>query len=277
MKTILVTGGTDGIGKGVAMHFLKKGDRVIVVGSSQAKGESFYREAKQLGLEERAIFLQANLSLVKENLRIIQEIKERYHSLDRVVFCAIKHTNTYIETEEGFEFSFALYYLSRFILSFGLKECLETTKDPVIINVCAPGMKGEVNWEDLQHKKSYKNVSFHGSRLNDLLGVAFAEKNIDGKIKYILYNPWAVQTSGVFEMVENPLMRNLMKISYKIIGKSVEEGIKPIIKLVENPPKASLSAFKMEKEVKLTIKTFDKDNAQKLYMLTSQMLDGVLN
>ncbi len=25
MKTILITGGTDGIGKGVAMHFLKKG------------------------------------------------------------------------------------------------------------------------------------------------------------------------------------------------------------------------------------------------------------
>ncbi len=37
MKTILITGGTDGMGKGVAMHFLKKGDRVIVVGSSSEK------------------------------------------------------------------------------------------------------------------------------------------------------------------------------------------------------------------------------------------------
>lgn len=36
MKTILVTGGTDGVGRGVADHFLKKGDRVIVVGSSTA-------------------------------------------------------------------------------------------------------------------------------------------------------------------------------------------------------------------------------------------------
>ncbi|PEL13272.1 hypothetical protein CN601_05290 [Bacillus sp. AFS017336] len=274
MKTILITGGTDGIGKGIAMHYLKEGDRVIVVGSSAMKGELFKNEAKKLGMGERAIFLQADLSLVKENLRLLQEIKERFNSLDLVVFCAIKHNHSYIQTQEGFEFTFALYYLSRFILSYGLKECLETSKNPTIINVCAPGMKGEVNWEDLQHKKSFKNVSFHGSRLNDLLGVAFAENDPAHKIKYVLYNPWAVQTSGVFDMVKNPLMKNVMKMSYKIIGKTIEEGIKPIIKLVENPPKSSLTAFKMEKEVSLTMKTFDKELAQKLYDITVQMLEA---
>ncbi|CAM4413284.1 hypothetical protein BAMA_16325 [Bacillus manliponensis] len=273
MKTILITGGTDGIGKGIAMDFLKKGERVIVIGSSSSKGNLFYQEAEKLNASNRAIYIQADLSLVSENKRIIKEIKENYYSLDKVIFCATKHNNTYIETQEGFEFSFALYYLSRFILSYGLKECLETTTNPVIINVCAPGMKGEVNWEDLQHKKSFKNVSFHGSRLNDLLGVAFAEKDTVDKIKYILYNPWAVQTSGVFEMFKNPLMKNLMKLSYKIIGKSVEEGIKPIMNLLENPPKASLSAFKMEKEVSLMMGTFDRENAQKLYDMTVQMLD----
>ncbi|GAC42355.1 SDR family NAD(P)-dependent oxidoreductase [Paenibacillus popilliae] len=91
MKTILVTGGTDGIGKGVAIHFLKKGDRVIVVGSSTAKGNLFLNEARQLGAEERAIFLHPNLSLVKENKRIIEEIKSRFDSLDRFVFCATNH------------------------------------------------------------------------------------------------------------------------------------------------------------------------------------------
>lgn len=274
MKTILITGGTDGIGKGIATHFLKKGECVIVVGSSPAKGEKFYHEAKQLGAEERAIFLQANLSLVKENLRVIEEIKERFNSLDMVIFCAMKHNHTYVETQEGFEFTFALYYLSRYILSYGVKDLLEKATNPVILNVCAPGMKGEVNWEDLQHKKSFKNVSFHGSRLNDLLGVAFAENDTVGKVKYVLYNPMAVQTAGVLEIFGNPLMKSIVKLSYKMIGKSVEEGIKPIIKLLEDPPQASLSAFKVEKEVRLTMKTFDKDNARKLYDMTGQMLEG---
>ena len=62
MKTILITGGTSGIGKGLAINYLKNGHRVIVVGSSNAKWEAFYEEAKKLEVQERAIFLKADLS-----------------------------------------------------------------------------------------------------------------------------------------------------------------------------------------------------------------------
>lgn len=280
MKTILITGGTDGIGKGVAMHFLKKGDRVIVVGISPEKGENFYNEAKQLGAEKRAIFLQANLSLVEENRRIVKEVKNKFQSLDMVVFCAAsqKYRETSLETEEGFEFTFALYYLSRYVLSYGLKELLENAENAVILNVCAPGMKGTVTWGDIQYKDNFnsRKAMFHGSRLNDLLGVAFAQSDTKGKIKYILFNPWAVQTEGAFDAYKNPMMKSIVKIIYKMTGKPVEEAIKPIIKLLENP-KASLSAFKQEKEVSLTMKTFDKENAQKLFNITVQLLKGFSN
>ncbi|MGL6216550.1 MAG: SDR family NAD(P)-dependent oxidoreductase, partial [Lacrimispora sphenoides] len=166
MKTLLVTGGTDGMGKGIAMHFLKKGERVIVVGSSPAKGAAFLYEAKLIGAEERAIFLQADLSLVKENQRIVEEVKSRFQTLDFLVLCAVSMTfrENYTETLEGFEFTFGLYYLSRYILCYGLKECLEKAENPVIMNVCAPGMKGEVKWEDLQFKNNFNSnkVQFHG-------------------------------------------------------------------------------------------------------------------
>lgn len=107
-----------------------------------------------------------------------------------LVFCAAsqKYKKTYSETQEGFELTFGLYYLSRYILSYGLKECLEKAENPVIMNVCAPGMKGTVNWDDLQNKNNFESnkVKYHGSRLNDLLGVAFAENDTVRKIKYIL-------------------------------------------------------------------------------------------
>jgi len=275
MKTILVTGGTNGIGKGIAMHFLKKGERVIVVGSSSENSDTFYNEAKQLGAEERAVYIQADLSLVKENQRVIEEVKNQFHSLDMLVLCAVKHNKTYVETGEGFEFTFALYYLSRFILNYGLKECLEKAESPVILNVCATGMKGEINWNDLQHKKSYDNVSFHGSRLNDLLGVAFAGNDTVGKIKYILYNPWAVQTSGVFEMFDKSLTKNIMKLLYKIIGKPADKAAEIIFELLDNPPAPSLSAFRERKEIDLTMRTFDKENAKRLYNITIQLLKGI--
>ena len=275
MKTVLVTGGTDGMGKGIAMHFLKKGDRVIVVGSSPAKGATFLNDAKVIGAEERAFFLQADLSLVKENMRIVEEVKRLFHTLDYLVLCAVsmKFRKNYIETQEGFEITFGLYYLSRYTLSYGLKESMEKTETPVIINVCAPGMKGEVNWDDLQFKNNFDSnkVQFHGSRLNDLLGVAFTQKDTIKKIKYILFNPWAVQTSGVMEMYEKPMMKRMMKLMYKIIGKPVEKAIIPIIDLLDSPPKASLSAYKQQKEVDLQMETFNKKNAQRLYDITVQL------
>lgn len=211
MKTILVTGGTSGIGKGIAMHYLKKGDCVIVVGSSSAKGETFYEEAKKLGAQDRAIYLKADLSLVKENRRIIEEVRGKFSSLDALILCA-------------------------------------------------------------QYQKN--KAIMHGSRLNDLLGVSFAANNKETKIKYILINPGAVQTSGAMEAFENPVMKAVTKMLYKVIGKPVEKAVKPIIKLLENPPAMPLAAFMQTKEVSLAMETFNKDNAQRLYKVTQGLIQN---
>lgn len=279
MKTILVTGGTDGIGKGIAVHYLKRGDRVIVVGSSMVKGNTFLNEARELGAEERAIFLQANLSMVKENKRIIDEVKNKFHSLDGVVFCATSHTirKEYTVTKEGLEFNFALSYVSRFVLGFGLKELLEKSDAPVIVNVCAPGMNGTIDYDDIQNKNNYNGTKarYHGSRLNDLLGVAFADKDTIRKIKYVLFNPWAVPTSGMLDTIENPLNKLFTKLVFKIIGKPVAQAVIPIIELLDNPPTPYLKAYIQRKEVSLTKSTFDKDNANRLYNNTLQLLEGV--
>ena len=45
MKTVLVTGGTDGIGKGMVLSYLKKGYHVFAVGTSEEKGKAYFRKA----------------------------------------------------------------------------------------------------------------------------------------------------------------------------------------------------------------------------------------
>ena len=269
MKTVLITGGTNGLGKGIAMYFLNKGDRVIVIGNSIENGNSLCTDAKKLNMEERVIFIQANLSLVKENQRIIKEIKERVSSLDILVFCAAKHNKQYIETIEGFESTFALAYLSRYILSYGLKEYLEKTDIPIILNICGTGMKGEINWNDLQFKNSFEpmKVIMHGSRLNDLMGIEFSENNNVRKIKYILYNPMAVNTPSMMEFGGS-----FMKLLYKIIGKSVEKAVLPISELLNNQLKLNLSAYKEKKSLPLSLPTYNKENAKRLYEISIKIL-----
>lgn len=271
MKTVLITGGASGLGKGIAMRHLINGDCVIAVGSSNANGNIFYEEAKKLGVEDRAFYMQANLGLVKENQRIIEEIKSRFQSLDTIIFCAAKHSQVYTQTEEGLELTFSLAYLSRFLLSYGLKELLERSENPIILNICGSGMKGDVNWTDLQFKNNFKaqNVMMHGSRLNDLLGVQFVKNDSVGKIKYIMYNPWAVETPGMMQVYSSPIM----KLIYKIIGKPIDKAVIPVMELLQYSGKAGLSAYRERKELSLSHPSYNPKNAERLFAKTTQILE----
>ena len=272
MRTILVTGGANGLGKGIALHYLAKGEKVVAVGNSAMNGATFCNDAKQIGAAERAVFIHADLSLTERNRQLVEEISKKIATIDALVLCASKHRKNYFETAEGFESSFALDYLSRFILGYGLKECLEKAAQPVIVNVCGVGMKGSVNWDDLQHK-SYFNpmkVMMHGSRLNELSAIAFAHNDEIKKIKYVLYNPMAVRTPGMVEFGNAA-----MKLYYKLAAKPVDKAIVPIADLLDNPPEPSISAYKERKGIPLDSPALSIEKAVKLYEITLQLLENV--
>ncbi|MGE7925803.1 SDR family NAD(P)-dependent oxidoreductase [Viridibacillus arvi] len=276
MKTILITGGTDGMGKALAITQLKKGYRVIIVGRSKDKGAQFINEAKQLNASNRAIFLEADLSLISENKRIIEIMEQEMKSLDTLILTAAdqSYRPNKRETREGFEFTFALYYLSRYVLSYGLKSLMEKSNEPIIINISAPGLKGEVKWDNIQMSQNFDSTKAqrHGSRLNDLLAVSFDENNEAKYIKYILFNPWAVRTKGADASAKNKMQQRINALIYKLIGKSPEEAILPVIDLLDAPPKATLSAYLQRKEVDLSMPTFDKNKAKRLFNDTNSFI-----
>ena len=81
------------------------------------------------------------------------------------------------ETPEGLEATFALYYLSRYLLSHELTPALSRSTSPVIINVAGVGIaKGSIQWDDLQLTRRYSMIraQLQAGRANDLLGVGYA-------------------------------------------------------------------------------------------------------
>ncbi|QEA53938.1 SDR family NAD(P)-dependent oxidoreductase [Loigolactobacillus coryniformis] len=65
MKTIVITGGTSGIGAGLAEHYSANGEQVIIVSRSK-------------GTLTNAIYLQADLSLAAENYRVSNLINTQF-------------------------------------------------------------------------------------------------------------------------------------------------------------------------------------------------------
>ncbi|WP_406012290.1 SDR family NAD(P)-dependent oxidoreductase [Streptomyces sp. NBC_00984] len=242
MKTYVITGGTDGIGKALALEYLERGQEVVVVGRSAEKGEAWLDAARQRDAAGRAHFMRADLSLMAETRAVTDRIRSSFAKVDALVLCARHFRSTRLVTAEGFENTFAHFYLSRFVLSYELVDLLEAAGTPVILNVAGPGGGGEIRWEDLELALEYdgQRALAQGGRLNDLLGVGFAAGRPGTNVRYVLLNPGMVSTSFSGQYTPSVMAQiDAMRQS----AQSVDEAIVPILKVLDDPPAALLSAF----------------------------------
>ncbi|GAA3446709.1 SDR family NAD(P)-dependent oxidoreductase [Planomonospora venezuelensis] len=276
MRTIVITGGTDGIGRGLALRYLRGGERVVALGSDPAKGARLLQEAGRLGAGERAEFVRADLGSVARSRAVAAEIAGRHPAVDALVLGAYRYNPVRIRTGEGFEQTFALYVLSRHLLAEGLLGSLERAAGtPVILSLCGVGgiRAGAMRWDDLQHERvPYRatRVTMQGARANDLLGVSFAERHAEGRTRYVLYNPGFVAT-GMTQSLRQP-MRALTRAAAAVFARSVDRAVPPVAALLDAPPAAPLSGFFQGRPVDLDRPGFDPGSAARLHAALSSML-----
>jgi NAD(P)-dependent dehydrogenase (short-subunit alcohol dehydrogenase family) len=272
-KTVVISGGTDGMGRGLALARLEAGDTVVAIGSSPEKGKALQAEAVRLGAADRFTFIRADLSSIAENERVVSDIARDHRAVDALVLCANRQSPKRVETAEGLEFTFALYYLSRYLLSHGLRAQFDAAPNPVVINVAAPGITmGSVNFDDLQSKEKYGTIRAQGQcgRANDLLGVAFAAEP-SSKARYVLYHPGFTATLGGIAHLKQPA-KGIIKLLSKIAAKPVAKAIEPMVEAIDNPPAAPLTANNQGKPVDLGLKTFDPATARRLAKVTRDLV-----
>jgi len=277
MTNLLITGGTDGIGRAVALDALAKGHRVVCVGSSQAKGEAFLRAVTRAGWAERARFLRADLRLVSENERVLAEVKQQFDRLDRLILCAQRYETRVGHTSEGVERNFALSYLSRHLLAYGLVDELRRAREPLVVNVCGTGTPvGRIHFDDLQYvsRRGGLGALLQAARASDLLGVAFSRSAKTTGIRFVLYNPDVVRTNLQRELSQP--WRTLAMVALALRGKPVEEGVRPLLRLLDDPPHERLTAYRGEHRIDMTSRTYarcyDPVTADRLQAATADLL-----
>ncbi|MFC4030028.1 SDR family NAD(P)-dependent oxidoreductase [Streptomyces polygonati] len=272
MKTIVIAGGTDGIGRALAAARLSGGDTVVVVGRDEVKGNAFLDAAEAAGARERALFVPADLSLLTENGRVVETLRARFPVLDALVLCARHYRSVRTETADGLEENFALFYLSRYLLGHGLVDALTAAGQPVVVNVAGPGASLRlVRWDDLELRRGYHGGAAlgQGGKLNDLLGVSFAERYGARGIRYVLIHPGVTATSfsGAYDT------ETLGQISaMRQRAKPVEAALPPIVAALDRPPAEPLSAFVEGRRIGVEDTSFDRDAATRLDALTERIL-----
>ncbi|MEV4626908.1 SDR family NAD(P)-dependent oxidoreductase [Micromonospora sp. NPDC049523] len=277
MRTIVISGGTDGMGRALASTYLGRGDTVVIVGRDPAKGADFLADADRDGARSRAHFIRADLSLVAENRRVVAEIAATCPVVDVLVFCARHYRSNRTETIEGLEATFALDYLSRFLLGHGLVAQLERAARPVIVNVSGPGIsKPEIRWDDPGLARDYDGFTaqFQAGRANDLLGIASTAVYPTNRTRYVLVHPGGVATSFSGDYDEATAAQ---VAAMRLTARPVGEGIVPIVAVIDAPPAEPVSAFMRERRVDLSPGSADADAvaAMRLHRLTNRLISSL--
>jgi NAD(P)-dependent dehydrogenase (short-subunit alcohol dehydrogenase family) len=258
-KTVVVSGGTDGMGRATALARRERGDTVVVIGSNAEKGRA---------LGPGITFLHADLSSVVAVRGVVEAVGERFGAVDALVLCANRQSPARRETAEGLEYTFALYYLSRYLLAEGLRPQLEAAPAPVIVNVSGVGVtKGAIAWDDLQLRAGYGMIraQLQAGRLNDLLGAGHA-----GKARYVLYHPGFTRSGDLSPL--SPALRVALRALARVAARPVTESVRPIVELIDAPPAARLTAIDRGRVLDPSLHTLDPAAAARLRAATEALL-----
>lgn len=84
-RTAIITGGTSGIGRGIARRFVREGAEVVVVARGEAAGRETENELRALGGDACAVFLSADLSDRSALEAVVGRVAERNGRIDILI------------------------------------------------------------------------------------------------------------------------------------------------------------------------------------------------
>jgi NAD(P)-dependent dehydrogenase (short-subunit alcohol dehydrogenase family) len=121
-KTVVITGGTSGIGEVAAEALAQMGARIVLVARSESRAEATLARLRRSGPGAAHSVYFADLKRLAEMKRVAAEIAEREPPIDILINNAGALFGTRRLTEDGLEYTFALNHMSYFVVTEGLRE-----------------------------------------------------------------------------------------------------------------------------------------------------------
>jgi len=273
-KQIVVTGGTDGIGKVTARELARQGATVTIVGRNAAKGDSVIRELRGLTGNQAIHFVQADLSLRKGVNTAAAQLKERLGPIEVLVNNAGARFQTRGVTADGIEQTLALNHLGYFSLTAMVMDLLRAAGEARIVNVASAAHVGaKLDLQDLQNEKTYSGWRAYGqSKLANIYFTYELARRLEGStITVNCLHPGFV--ASAFGNNNGGLLRLLFGFAKSIAAISEEDGARTSIYLASSPEVAEVSGqyFDKSKAVRSSAVSYDEDIAKHLWERTESL------
>jgi retinol dehydrogenase-14 len=274
-KTVLVTGGTGGIGKATAVGLAARGAHVGIVGRdlsrAQAAAADIVRESGNPSIVD--VFV-ADMSAQVDVRRLAEEVLDRYPRMDVLVNNVGGFWATRRITVDGLEHTFAVNHLAPFLLTHLLLDRLKASAPARIVTVSSGAQAmGEIDFDDLQAEKRYSGQrAYNQSKLANVMFTYELARRLGGTgVTATVLHPGVVRTAfaaedpSSFWKVFLPLVRPFMK--------SPERGAVTSIYAASSPEVEGVTGayFANSKATTSSRRSYDEAAAALLWTVSEQL------
>ena len=219
-KTVLITGGTSGIGRATAIGLAALGARVGITGRDQDRADEAAADIVRASGNPAVDVFVADLSSQAEVRRLAGEVLAAYPRLDVLVNNVGGSWDTRHLTADGLEHTFALNHLAAFLLTDLLLERLKQSAPARVVIVSSGAhTAGRIDFDDLQGERSWSGSrAYSQSKLASVLFTHELARRLQGTgVTANALHPGVVRTSfgaedpGVVQRLIVPFVRPFMK------------------------------------------------------------------
>jgi len=273
-KTVLVTGGTGGIGRATAMGLATMGAHLAITGRDRERTESAAREIRATSGGEVDVFV-ADLSSTSEVRRLADEVLQSLSRIDVLVNNVGGYWDNRHVTADGLEHTFALNHLAPFLLTNLLLDRLKQSAPARVVTVSSNAQAmGEINFDDLQGERSYSGArAYNQSKLANVLFTYELARRLQGSaVTANALHPGVVRTS--FGAEDPRSVQQLFMPLMRPFRKAPERGAATSIHVASAPDLGQVTGrFFANSRVKRSSKrSYDQATAARLWQVSANLV-----
>lgn len=264
-KTIIITGGSSGIGAAAARTLSHLGARVVITGRS----DETVQLAKELGCD----YYLVDYARLDDVRTFAQALLEKYPKIDVLVNNVGALIDERQTTADGHEMTLQVNHLGGFLLTKLLKERLEASNAIVINTSSAANLVGNLKFNDLEREKNYSGFRAYGTaKLMNILHAMEINRRFEG-VRAVSFHPGAVSTGfgreggGIVKFIYHTPLRHLFLISPR-------KGADTLLWLIRTEPgkdwQPGAYYYKRKKGPKNS--QASEENARKLWQASEKLL-----
>jgi NAD(P)-dependent dehydrogenase (short-subunit alcohol dehydrogenase family) len=260
--TILVTGATDGLGRRVAQGVAAKGATVLLHGRNPERLKATLEELRSQTGSEKVNSYLADLSSLAAVRGLADRIFSEHDRLDVLVNNAGVISPERRESEDGYELTFAVNYLSHFLLTRLLLPLLKDSAPVRIVNVASAG-QSPLDFSNLMLERGYEAMkAYSQSKLAQVMFTFELAEHLRG--------------TGVSVNALHPASLMDTKMVQSTFGytmSTVEEGMEAVVRLAISPKVEGITGryFEGTRQARANRQAYDPRDRNRLWVLSEQL------